>query len=163
MIIIDCFDVFLYFCRLKCNVEMSKSDSVIEHTGVVERIHDGRLLVTITQMAACAGCHARSACGAADMSEKQIDAISTDSDIRVGDHVVVYGHRALGMRAVFLAFVLPFFILLATLFLLQQTSLSEGLSGTLSLVTLIPYYIVLSFFKDKLKRSFIFYARKSDV
>lgn len=142
---------------------MSKGNSVIEHTGIVADRNGNKLLVTITQMAACAGCHARSACGAADMSEKQIEAISTDNTIEEGDKVVIYGQRQLGMKAVFIAFVLPFFILIATLFILQHyTTLHEALSGTLSLITLIPYYIVLSFFKDKLKQKFIFYARKNE-
>ena len=141
---------------------MSKANSVIEHTGIVAERQGNKLLVTITQMAACAGCHARSACGAADMSEKQIEAITNDDTIKVGENVIIYGQRQLGMKAVFLAFVLPFFILIATLCILQRTALHEALRGTLSLVTLIPYYSILSFFKDKLKQRFIFYARKTE-
>lgn len=141
---------------------MSKENSVIEHTGVVAEIVGNKLLVNITQMAACAGCHAKSACTAADMSEKQIEAINTDSSIRIGDEVIVYGQRQLGMKAVLIAFVVPFMMLLIVLALLQNTSLSEPLSGTIALATLIPYYVILSFFKDKLKRQFLFYARKKD-
>ena len=40
--------------------------------------------------------------------------------------------------------------------------LSEAWKGTLSLATLIPYYIILSFFRENLKKGFCFYARKAE-
>lgn len=141
---------------------MSKGNFVIEHRGTVELIEEDKLWVSITQMSACSACHARSACGAADMSEKQIEAIYDDPTIKVGDNVMVYGQRKLGLKAVFWAFVLPFCVLLLTLLLLQHTQLNEGLSGTISLATLIPYYGILSLFKDKLKQRFVFHAYRID-
>ena len=156
------YNYFLYFCGLKCNVEMSKENSIIEHTGVVATKTGNKLLINITQMAACSGCHAKEACTAADKAEKQIEAICTDNSIQIGDKVMIYGQRQLGMKAVGIAFVIPFVLVLAVIALLQHTSLSEPASGSIALGTLVPYYIVLSFFRDKLKRTFLFYARKQE-
>ena len=156
------YNYFLYFCGLKCNVEMSKENSIIEHTGVVATKTGNKLLINITQMAACSGCHAKEACTAADKAEKQIEAICTDNSIQIGDKVMIYGQRQLGMKAVGIAFVIPFVLVLAVIALLQHTSLSEPASGSIALGTLVPYYIALSFFRDKLKRTFLFYARKQE-
>ncbi len=152
---------FLYFCGNNCNVELSKMNNLIEHTGVVQAKQEGAVVVLITQSSACSSCHAKSACTAADKSEKQVEALVLDDDIAVGDVVVVYGQRKLGMKAVFWAFIAPFVLLFITLILLQQTELSEVLRGTVSLATLIPYYVVLSFFRESLKKEFCFYARKA--
>ena len=152
---------FLYFCGVNCNVDLSKMNGLIEHTGVVQAKGEGNVEVLITQSSACSSCHAKGACTAADKSEKLVEAIVLDNNIAVGDVVVVYGQRKLGMKAVLWAFVIPFVVLFVTLLLLQKTELSEVLRGTISLATLIPYYVILSFFRESLKKEFCFYARKA--
>lgn len=134
---------------------------MIEHPGIVQEKKDGYVVVLITQSSACSACHAKGACTAADKTEKLIEAMVGDNTLEVGDAVVVYGQNKLGMKAVLWAFVMPFVILFTTLLLLQQTQLSEAWRGTLSLATLIPYYIVLSFFRERLKKEFCFYAKKA--
>ena len=141
----------MYFCGVNCNVDLSKMNGLIEHTGVVQAKGEGNVEVLIT----------KGACTAADKSEKLVEAIVLDNNIAVGDVVVVYGQRKLGMKAVLWAFVIPFVVLFVTLLLLQKTELSEVLRGTISLATLIPYYVILSFFRESLKKEFCFYARKA--
>lgn len=153
---------FLYFCDINCYVELSKMSKMIEHPGIVQTKGDGVVTVLITQSSACSSCHAKGACTAADKSEKLVEALVIDNNLEVGDAVIVYGQRKLGMKAVLWAFVIPFVILFVTLLLLQQTGLSEAWKGTLSLATLIPYYIILSFFRENLKKGFCFYARKAE-
>ncbi len=135
-------------------------DQIIEHTGKILNIEKDQVRVLITQLSACSGCHAKSACTAADSAEKIIEATTHDLSLKPGDPVVVYGQRSSGLKAVLLAFVLPFVIILFLLFVLRYFIDNESLSGTIALASLIPYYLILSLFKNKLKTRFRFYVRR---
>ena len=52
---------------------MGKS-SRVQHEGIVKSISTQTLEVSIISHSACSGCHAKSACGIADMKEKVITA-----------------------------------------------------------------------------------------
>ena len=132
---------------------------IIEHTGKIISIEGDQIQVLITQNSACSGCHAKSACTAADSAEKIIDVVSSDRSFKLNDEVILYGQRSSGLRAVLLAFVIPFMLILITLFVLRYFTDNEPLSGTIALSTLIPYYIILSLFKDKLKSKLQFYIK----
>jgi sigma-E factor negative regulatory protein RseC len=133
---------------------------IIEHEGKIHRIDGDKVQVLITQSTACASCQAKSSCASSSGAEKIIDAISTDNSLAVGDEVIVYGQRSLGLLAVLLVFVIPFALILVSLFALRLFVENEAISGTIALAMLVPYYIILSFFKDKLKAKFQFYVRK---
>lgn len=135
----------------------------IEHTGIISRIDKNLIQVLINQESACSGCHANGACSAADMAEKLIDVESSDATYKVGDKVILYGQSSMGLLAVLLAFILPFMIILLTLFILRYYVASEAISGIISLTTLIPYYIILSFFRKKMKSKFQFNISKDST
>jgi len=128
----------------------------IEHSGIITAIENGNIKVQIIQVSACSGCHAKGACTASDMEEKTVDVISTDKSLKVGDLVVISGKSSMGFLAVFLAFVIPFILILIMLFVTRNFTANEAISGTISLSVLIPYYIILSFFNNKLKEKFQF-------
>lgn len=132
----------------------------IEHTGFVTRIRGNNIQVQIVQMSACSSCHAKGACSASDMEDKQIDVESSDTSIRVGDAVLLTGEVSTGLQAVLLAFVIPFLLILVALIVLRSVTLNEAVSGTIALSLLIPYYIILSFFNKKLKSKFRFEIEK---
>lgn len=132
---------------------------MIEHKGVVLQ-QDGHMAkVRIEQVSACAACHAKGACMAADSAEKIIDCQMVEP-LEVGEEVVVKVARQLGMTAVLLAFVVPFVLLLAIVFGLGQVIESEAITGTIALVALLPYYGILALLKGKLQKRFSFYAFK---
>lgn len=133
---------------------------VIEHTGRIQRIDGNRVQVLITQHSACSGCHAKAACTAADAAEKVIEAETDDATLQVGDTVTVCAQRSTGTLAVLLAFVIPFLLILLVLVVLRAWIDNEPLTGTLALASLIPYYMILSLFKGKLKSTFRFYIKK---
>ena len=132
----------------------------IEHSGFVTRVDGKNIQVQIIQMSACSSCHAKGACSAADMDEKFVDVESTDDTLRIGDMVNIVGESSTGLLAVLLAFVIPFMLILTSLFFLRNIVPNEGVSGTVSLALLIPYYIILSLFNKKLKRKLQFRIEK---
>jgi len=133
---------------------------IIEHTGIINHIEGSHIRVSIVQQSACSDCHAKGACTAADMDEKYIDLESSDASFKIGDRVMLYGQSSTGLIAVLLAFVLPFLLILITLFILRYYVANEILSGAIALSVLIPYYIILSLFNKKMKARFRFYIKK---
>jgi len=131
----------------------------IEHTAVINHIEGTNMRVSIIQESACSGCHAKGACSAADMAEKFVDIECSNPNLKVGDIVQLYGQSSTGLLAVLLAFVIPFLLILLTLLLLRSYVSNEAVSGSIALSTLIPYYIILSFFNKKMKSKFQFFIK----
>jgi positive regulator of sigma E activity len=132
----------------------------IEHTGIITAIKDGVIEVSIIQKSACSDCHAKGGCTASDTDEKIVEAISDGQQYTVGETVNLTGQTSMGFLAVLLAFVIPFVLILSSLFLTRSFMENEALSGTISLAVLIPYYIILSLFNKKLKNRFQFSVTK---
>jgi sigma-E factor negative regulatory protein RseC len=131
----------------------------IEHMGMVHAVNGKNVQVQIIQVSACSGCHAKGACTSADMDEKYVDVDSEGRDFKIGDVVTLYGQASMGFLAVFLAFVLPFLLILAVLIFAGNFTSNEVVSGALGLGVLVPYYIILSFFNEKLKSKLKFRIR----
>jgi sigma-E factor negative regulatory protein RseC len=64
--------------------------------------------------------------------------------------------QSAGTWAVLLAYVIPVVILVMALFILVSIHLDEGMAALISLALLVPYYLGLYFFRDRLKKSFKF-------
>ena len=126
------------------------------HAGVVQEISEKKITVAIINASACSSCHAKGACLASDMKEKEIEIYNFTGDYYPGQHVNIVGRISQGYKAAFYGYVLPFILVFTTLILSISLSQSEGLAGVLSLGILVPYYSVLYLFRNKLKQSFEF-------
>ena len=59
-----------------------------------------------------------------------------------------------GNKAAILAYLIPVILLLAVLFACLGLGMNEGLAALVSIIALVPYYIVLYLRRDKLKKKF---------
>ena len=129
----------------------------------MESIDGSHVRVKILQSSACSSCSAKSHCNVSETKEKIIDIHDKESAdccsvdcCSVGQQVMVCGTTSMGMKAVLLAFVLPFLILLFALFLSMELTNDEALSALVSLSTLIPYYLAIYLLRNKISRTFLF-------
>jgi sigma-E factor negative regulatory protein RseC len=127
----------------------------ITHEGIVDHIDGDAVYVRILSKSACAECHSKGMCGVSEMTEKLIEVKQNISGFTQGQAVNVVLDRSLGNKAVLLGYFIPFLILVITL-LISSLYLSELWSGLLAIAVLIPYYLLLFFFKDKLSKTFYF-------
>ena len=134
--------------------------NTIEHQGIIISIDDSVAHVKIEQTSACASCHVKTVCGASEKTEKIIDAHIVDDTLEIGDSVTIIGQKSLGIRAVLLAYVLPFVLIVAVLFVANIFTTNELVIGTCALTSLIPYFIVLRLMRNKIQAKFQFYAIK---
>jgi len=91
--------------------------------------------------------------------EKEMDAMMLEP-MQAGDKVEVMVAERLAWKGVLLAYVMPFVVMLAVIAGLDRVLDSEAVIGTIALCAVAVYYIILSFFRDKLQKQFSFTARK---
>ena len=130
----------------------------IKHLGIVENIDGLRLKVRIVQSSACSACSVRGHCSASEQKEKLIDVYNVDRvDCEIGERVMVVGATSMGMKAVLLAFVLPFVLVVVTLFVVMRISDgNEVVSALAGLGILLPFYLIIYMCKGRLGRTFFF-------
>jgi sigma-E factor negative regulatory protein RseC len=131
-------------------------EDIISHRGIVLSVTENKIVVSIINESACASCHAKGACSASDMKEKEIEITRFSGRYEIGQPVILTGKTSQGYKAIFYGYILPFVLVLATLVLAVNSTQNEGLSGLLALAILIPYFLTLSLFRNKLKKSFEF-------
>jgi sigma-E factor negative regulatory protein RseC len=135
-------------------------DEMIRHEGIVERINGEMAHIRIVQTSACSACKARSMCMSAESQEKEMDAVMLEP-MQPGDQVEILVRERLAWKAVLLAYILPFVVMVALIAILDiLTPWSETVVGTISLCGIALYYIGLSVFKHRLQTQFSFTARK---
>ena len=149
---------------------------MIKHDGIIIALNgDGTALVRIVQTSACAACKAKAMCASAESAEKEMTAVLLgDEQWAVGNEVEVMVQQKMGWKAVVLAYLLPFFVMLTVMFvgngllamgdgatgLLGDETKREAVLGTVALCAMAVYYLVLGMFKDKLQKEFSFTAKK---
>ncbi|GCB33738.1 SoxR reducing system RseC family protein [Bacteroides faecalis] len=138
--------------------------NTIKHQGIVENIQGSHLLVRIIQTSACAACSAKGHCSSADSKDKVIDITDTAaSSYQVGEQVMIIGETSMGMMAVVLAFVIPFVLLVTSLFIFMAWMENELYAALSSLIILIPYYFILWLNKARLKQKFSFTIKPINI
>ena len=164
---------------------------MIKHDGIIIALNeDGTALVRIVQTSACAACKAKAMCASAESVEKEMTVVLLSQEPRtrnqdasamtdqskvtslgslllapeaykVGDTVEVMVQQKMGWKAVVLAYLLPFFVMLVVMFVGNAIwTVREEILGTVALCAMALYYLVLGMFKDKLQKEFSFTARK---
>ena len=134
---------------------MNNESNIISHEGIVTKITEDELEIKILAQSACAACHAKSACGMGEQAEKILTVPRPkDKDFAIHQKVNVKMTIRQGNKAAVLAYLIPIILLLAVLFVCLGLDFGEGLSAFISIVSVIPYYIVLYLRRDKLKKQF---------
>lgn len=133
---------------------------LVEHSGIVAKTEGDKVTVKILAQSACISCKLNGVCGA-DTQEKLIEVTHVKDNYSIGEKVAVIMTEKLGMKALFYGYLMPFIVVLVTLLVVNAVTNNQGLSGLIAVGSLAPYYLILSLFKEKLKKSFEFNLHKS--
>ncbi|MCU0472174.1 MAG: SoxR reducing system RseC family protein [Bacteroidales bacterium] len=136
---------------------MTGSDNFgsIEHDGIVQKSDKNSVTVRISSVSACSGCHEEGSCTLSGKEDKIID-ISGRYNLVPGEAVTVLMKKSMGYAAVILGYVIPMILVVALVIILGSMSLPELITGLGSLAVLIPYYLVLWFFRKRINTNFKF-------
>lgn len=133
--------------------------NTIEHSGVVQSIHDTYVEVKIIAHPACAGCAASNICDVSGKNEKIIRTVKPEN-VEIGEEVLVIMSQEQGFRALFLGYLLPFILVMFILITLISFKVSELIAGITALTSLIPYYLGVYLRKEKIGKKFSFLIKK---
>lgn len=128
----------------------------ISHKGIITKLSEKSIIVSIINESACSSCHANGACSVADMKDKEIEISQFNGDYHIGQSVEVVGQTSQGFKALFYGYVFPFILIMVVLVSLTVIHVNEGISGLISLSILVPYYFVLYLSRNKIKKNFEF-------
>lgn len=132
--------------------------SNISHSGVVESVEDGCVHVRIVQTSACAACKVAGYCNASESKEKLVDVYTADTQrYNVGQAVTVMASRQVAAHALLLGFGLPFLVLVGVLVVVLQMTGNELWAALAGLLSLAPYYLLLYFFRNRLRDKLSFW------
>ena len=129
----------------------------IKHEGVISRIDDNFLEVKIQSTSACAACHIKSACGMGESKEKTIVVPRPEGkSFEPGQRVTITMAVSQGNKAAFIAYFIPFVVLVATLFVLLSFNVHEVVAALASLASLVVCYLIIYVFRGKIDKKFLY-------
>lgn len=133
----------------------------IVHEGTVREIMGNMVVVAIDARSACGDCKVKGLCGMGDEEEKEISVYEKDAaSYREGEQVIVGIGTAMGVKAVLWAYIAPFLLMLASLFITNELKTTELVSGLTALGAVAVYYLCLALFRKRLEREIIFKINK---
>ncbi len=133
----------------------------IQHSGIVDSVSGGHVVVRVTRLPACSSCRGSQRCHSADGGDRLIELPALDDDdYHVGDPVLVCADASVGRFAVLLGFCLPLMLLVSMTVLVHVMTHDDTVAALCGLAVLLPYYLVLRIFRLKIQRKVIFRLRK---
>ena len=138
---------------------MAKKNEIV-HSGRIIEITPDFTTVEIIVDSACSACHAKSLCGMSEEQEKVI-CLPTDpyATYSVGDTVQVCTKMSMGLKAVWISYVIPLMILMILILSLSSVIGNEVISGLVAIGGVGAYYLVIWLLRDKLQNEFLFYIK----
>ena len=139
---------------------MARNNS-IAHSGRIVEITPDFTTVEIVASSACSSCHAKQLCGMSEDKEKLI-MVPTDGFVerKVGDEVQVLTKMTMGLKAVWISYVIPLAILMILILSLSKAFDNEFLCGLLAVAGVGLYYFGIWLFRDRLSDEFVFYIKE---
>lgn len=133
----------------------------ISHKGRIKAIDPKQTMVEILSKSACANCHAAGLCTAFESAKKEI-AVPTDPSLncKVGEEVEVLLSPSMGMKAVWLSYVIPLGILLILVVSLSYTELHELAIAFIALAAMGVYYLAIYLMRGRFSKEYVFSIRK---
>lgn len=133
-----------------------------------EIYHDGKIIeitpeftsVEIISSSACSQCHAKGLCGFSE-EESKVVMIPTSpyTERKVGDTVTLALKQTMGLKAVWISYVIPLIILMILVLSLSSVIDNEVWTGLAAIGGVALYYLVIWLLRDKLKNEFVFYIK----
>lgn len=133
-----------------------------------EIYHDGKIIeitpeftsVEIISSSACSQCHAKGLCGFSEEESKVVMVpTSPYTERKVGDTVTLALKQTMGLKAVWISYVIPLIILMILVLSLSSVIDNEVWTGLTAIGGVALYYLVIWLLRDNLKNEFVFYIK----
>ncbi len=130
----------------------------IAHMGRILEITPDFTTVQIVVSSACSACHAKGLCGMSEEEDKVI-MVPTDpyAEYNAGDEVKVKTKMTMGLKAVWISYVIPLAVLMILILSLHSVIGNDLLTGLAAIGGVALYYFCVWLFRERLQNEFVFY------
>ena len=138
---------------------MSKKNEIV-HSGKILEITPDFTTVEIIVSSACSACHAKGLCGMSE-DEQKIISLPTDpyATYSEGDQVKVCTKMSMGLKAVWISYVIPLMILMILILSLSSVIGNELYRGLIAVGGVALYYFLIWLLRNRLNNEFVFYIK----
>lgn len=131
------------------------------HQGIIKSIDKDKIVVTFVRNSACSACHSKNSCMMTDSKEEEITITDANSALyQVGELINITMEKSLGGRAIIIAYLLPFIVLVGGLLITFFTTQREILSILVAFAAMTIYYIAIKLLKNRWEGAFQFKISK---
>lgn len=131
------------------------------HKGRIVSVTPELTTVEIVSESACSACHAKGLCGLGESKTKAVQLPTSGwNDYKEGDEVTLVLKASMGHKAVWIAYVIPLFILVGALLAALACGIGEVLSGVCAILALAVYYFIVWMLRGRLKNEYIFNIKR---
>lgn len=131
------------------------------HKGRIVSVTPELTTVEIVSESACSACHAKGLCGLGESKTKAVQLPTSGwNDYKEGDEVTLVLQASMGHKAVWIAYVIPLFILVGALLAALACGIGEVLSGVCAILALTVYYFIVWMLRGRLKNEYIFNIKR---
>ncbi|MDP2087846.1 MAG: SoxR reducing system RseC family protein [Flavobacteriaceae bacterium] len=141
--------------KFDLNSEIKSNRNLIKHRGIISKITNGVVTVSLLGNVHCEACNAKSSCGISESDVKEIEVYDASQLYELNETVELVLQKDLGLKAVFWAYLVPFIVMISTL-IITSIFFKEWIAGLVSLLILIPYYLILHILKNSFKKVYNF-------
>lgn len=129
----------------------------ISHRGRVLAVTPEITSVEIISESACSACHAKGLCSMSEAEAKIVE-VPTSGWVQYepGQEVEVSLKASMGHKAVWIAYVIPLFIMMAVLLALTSSGMEELYSGLLAIASVAVYYLLVWLLRNRLRNEYVF-------
>lgn len=126
-------------------------------------IKNNTLVLQINQDSMCAHCGQNSSCMLKDSCQKQIEInVKNPSLYKIGQELEIELNSNASFYALFFAYMLPLVFLLGAFLGFKLLNFEEITCGIFAIICLIPYYLMLWFFREKISGKIEFYINDNN-
>lgn len=132
----------------------------ISHKGKVVDMTPATTIVEIVSSSACSECHAKTLCSLSGNVTKTVEVPTSPlASYGPGDEVEVCLKATMGLKAVWVSYVIPLILLLAVLLSLNSVGVGELAAGLSGIGAVAAYYLVIYLFRERLRNEYVFYIK----
>lgn len=129
----------------------------VSHEGIIKKIGEKHIEVSIITKAACVSCQMKKVCSPSDIKEKIVEVPKPDGrDFEVGQMVTVSITSGMSLLSVLLAYLMPVIFLFAGFFTFTEMGYSENTSAGVGLLAMFVYFGILYILRNMLKKKLVF-------
>lgn len=134
---------------------MNLSNNIV-HKGIIQSVRNDVVYISFIQQGGCAACNARSACSMVESLDQILELPCHGQKVKVGEEVRVVISAYNGYKAVLLSYFVPLIILVVVLAAAVYLKVPESMAGLFSILSLIPYFLLLRLFRRNFKNNVSF-------